>query len=1230
MPTLVVPIDVAALCVGQPDTEGQDPGGIAGTQSPMADFSVLPSLTAGPEGRRPYISAEVVASFGSLAGRVPLVQGINLHWALPAGLSHAVSGEDGRQVFPAVPERWLVTRIVVDTATPGQPQVRTRSWVVESDRLSTAPTAASGLQQPTVPVPPTPEQNFRYLGASFDLDGWHEAGDAVERLHPPLTAVGYGEPSFAGFYPNCCTSFGFLDTLADLTGYQPATSTISYHVAGWYGHGPADPLGGGDVAPGNNRYGWTWSGTPAPTATVCSGVITGIGWNPAQKYLDDPARPLTVAVADTGPEALSALMASALGRDLAPAGDIERLLNALQFGLLSNSAQVDSQPTFEEAMHRAGFAALDGGSVWSVVSAGTPAGSSAGGDEVPLPDALAGDLNALNVLQLEADVLAREVQARRRQLYADWYRYLLVRYDPGHASPGLPDAAQVYLDAEARAIDAIVRLGGALDSLDARIAAAVVALRAQLPGTLSLRGDTAAPPYREPADPVLVLSGADVTVAERHRPSGGLPCRLDDQVVSGVALDAGLVLGSTRQLVPAAALPGLAALPDGAPAVLLQALLREAILLSPALQPVVAAACSGQGGPGNPAVLGFAATLEALQQAAQQFVSGAAPGGVAHAGAAPQAAMLRTWTGTPWLPMLLQYRVAFRPMQYIDPVSGGTYAPDLVGTSFQLPAGGVDLQYAQGEPQALQIYSGSTLLTGGTVADMAGEIQRFLANTGNADPDLAAILARLQSLPLLAQRLTGALQAMLMQALVLQLVVQDPLAASPVIRQFIARVARAVGEETALSPLTDASFNPLRTGTLSIQQLRIVDAFGRVKDYPAPSVVLSSALRPPAALNLPAGTAFLPPRITQASRLMFRWLAASDDAVETNSHPATTPVIGWLVPNWLDRALVIYNAAGTALGELALSIDGTSVLWTPAPGGAFPPSADVETAFAGQNQHLRDFAVAVYAGGDSAFLAPFFAAVRESLDFTLPAAFREDAETAVLAGQPLALARACLSLEVPGGTAPSQSWASFEARVLHNAPYDDAGLSGVKFPVRLGGPHRLDDSLVGFWVQEGHTTDWLAFYAPGATAARGGVRPPEQDTVTLSPRPRSDVAVVLTLLLDPRGSVHATSGVLPVEAIAIPPGHYTASIAALALALATHPVLSASNTAAMSLALPKLSSGQWSWITIDHDRWQAAPVADAPSAAALDYTPQQVTEGWLVAQRATQGKEGAGRDRSDP
>ncbi|WP_204042076.1 hypothetical protein [Acrocarpospora phusangensis] len=1211
-PTLIVSIDVDALCVGRPDVDGQDPGGVAMTLGPTADFSALPYVADRvTHNRGPYISADVLAGSVPFGGAVPLAQGVHLHWALPAGLSHAIAGADGRQDFPPVPERWLVTRIVLDVAVASRPTVSTRSWVVESDRLSATPTATPGRPQPTVPMQPTPGQNFRYLGASFDLASWRETGGAAERL-TGLTAMGYGQPTFAGYYPNSCTSFGFLDTLADLTGYRPASSTISYHVAGWYGDAANDPMRTGKIVPGSNRYGWTWDGTVAPAATVCSGVVNGISWDPARQYLDDAPRPLTVAVADTGPEALSALMAAAAPGSPA-AGDTERLLNALQFGLLSKSAQVDSQPSFEQAMHDAGFAAGGGGSVWSVVTVD----KTAQGGEVPLPAQLADDLSALNLLQLRADTLTHELRTRRQQLFADWYKNLVIRYQPDLAPPELRDqlgTVQTFLSAQAQAIAAITQTGGTLDTLTAAIATAAQAIRAALPAAQSLRGDTPARPYREPAEPVLLLSGPDVAPAARHLAAGrdlggaGLSCRLDTEVVTAVTLQAGAVSGSAQVTVPATALAALAALPDQAPAALLQALLREAILIAPALQPAVAAACAAQGGRTNPAVLDFAATGNVLRQAAVQFVAGNPPTRVSYTGSAPSRAAVHDWATTPWLPLLLQYEVAFRPLQYIDPVRGGAYAPDFVSANFQLPTSAVDLGYVHGTPQDEQLYSGSTLLGGRTGATMVDEIQRFLSNTGNADPDLTAILGQLQTLPLLAQQLTGAGQAMLMRELVLQLPVGDPLAAPPLAR-FTAQIAAAVGPENSVAPLPEASFNPLRTGTLSIRRLRVVDAFGRFRDFAGPSVLLSASLTPPPALNAPAGAAFLPPRLTQPARLLFRWLAAGDDQVETNSHPATTPVFGWLVPNWLDRALAVYATDGTPLGEFALSIDERTVLWTPAPGGAYPHGASVETVFAGQNPHLYGIAVAIYAGGDATFLAPFFAQIRESLDFTLPAEFRESAESAVLAGQPLALARAGLNLEVPGGTAASQSWPSFVARVLHGAAPDDAGLSAVRFPVRLGDPQRLDDSLIGFWVQQGDDTDWLSFYAPAATASNGGVRPPAQDTVTLSPTSDAGAGTVVTLLLDPRGVVHATTGVLPVEQITIPPEHY--DIASLSLALATRPVLTASNTAIMSLALPK-QHGAWNWVTVADGQWKVAQTADAPSSATLDYTPQQITEGWLV------------------
>jgi hypothetical protein len=64
-------------------------------------------------------------------------------------------------------------------------------------------------------------QPFRYLGRKLPIEAWLENDPDAEYL-PSLTAVGYGEPTFAAFYPNCHSVFGFYDdySATNLEGLQ--------------------------------------------------------------------------------------------------------------------------------------------------------------------------------------------------------------------------------------------------------------------------------------------------------------------------------------------------------------------------------------------------------------------------------------------------------------------------------------------------------------------------------------------------------------------------------------------------------------------------------------------------------------------------------------------------------------------------------------------------------------------------------------------------------------------------------------------------------------------------------------------------------------------------------------------------------------------------------------------------------------------------------------------------
>ncbi len=223
-PLLVVPIHLDALYLPQSQY----------VTEPMVDFTQVPYFAPvlgrdiNPE--TPYLS-EAIVSQPFQDQSLKLKAGIHLHWSLPDALTNA-QHKDDVTVFPTVPNRWLVTRsrqidrvFVVD-----------RQWVVESDFLSednpgsiSYPYIADQMEAGSYP--------FRYLGRRIPLESW-QATTSSENYLTQLTAVGYGEPTFAAFYPNCHSVFGFYDG----GGGTDAPSNLRYDVVGWYGDIDQDVL----------------------------------------------------------------------------------------------------------------------------------------------------------------------------------------------------------------------------------------------------------------------------------------------------------------------------------------------------------------------------------------------------------------------------------------------------------------------------------------------------------------------------------------------------------------------------------------------------------------------------------------------------------------------------------------------------------------------------------------------------------------------------------------------------------------------------------------------------------------------------------------------------------------------------------------------------------------------------------------------------------------------------
>jgi hypothetical protein len=364
----------------------------------------------------------------------------------------------------------------------------------------------------------------------------------------------------------------------------------------------------------------------------------------------------------------------------------------------------------------------------------------------------------------------------------------------------------------------------------------------------------------------------------------------------------------------------------------------------------------------------------------------------------------------------------------------------------------------------------------------------------------------------------------------------------------------------------------------------------------------------------PAADVYLPPRLTQSSRLLFRWLSADDDRVEMNTHPATTPICGWILANHLDDSLWVYDNKGNAYGSLTLDWNRSRVLWQCAPGSAYfgMTAPAFFQALGVVNPHLRDLILGLYGDGgaaSAAYLDAFMRALDVSSATVDPSNHAQFQGNAVLLGRPLALVRASLDLELMGDPAYSQSWADLKSQVDQDAGGsfvwgNDYGFSKVDFPVRIGNVPQTSDGLIGYFKDGAYGT----FYAPAVEAGNPRVLPPPDDNLVVNGSPDTP-PVVVSMLIEPRGVIHATTGILPVKTIDIPPDQYADALEKMCLAFLTAPILTPDP---LAMPLPAQSGGSWTWVENDGSAWsETQAIAAVTVDAVMNYAPQRILEGWL-------------------
>jgi len=945
-----------------------------------------------------------------------------------------------------------------------------------------------------------------------------------------------------------------------------------------------------------------------------------------------------VAVGTSASEATAALFEFLLGKEEGSSSpsDLATLFLALEHDMLDAYERPGGTAAITRRLHQQSFVPSPGGTRWDVRLrrvAGDPDGAAPDGRDLVRQLSALDDpvdvetpLRALDDAQRGLEVAEQELAASRRELYSVWWKHTR----SGSTAATQTDAVQ---DTTTKAAAVRTREGErdvARVALETTLASqAVKDALAQVLAGQDGSADTelelvevAAARYFAPADPVVVISGG--RASSKHGGDG----RFSEDGTLLVRFGRGRV-GARGQTLRYGR-PGLAIEPDDiidwlvpwlqtvdrAPAAVGD-LVAESLLLDPYRAADVFALSGSELGVEGPEY-DFEDDLADLWDGPdeERYSVAAVTRAAGFAGVRPSPVAFEAWS-QPWRPIHLAWRTTWYPSSTVE---SGSFADwsfdgdeyDWIGLSEFDHSNSVTLQGRCMLANSATVGLGSSLDAIYERAESApADPQQKDADRIKRQEDLAALKAkldrvrrRLGSADLMTQALSG-FHAQLVQRDPDQFIEPDPPLEDSADRNLLGDADRAAPRPYGST--ADTLFFPVRAGHARVRRLWLVDGFGQVFDLIHEQGLNEASYAPlrgkglvTAGLSQRSDTQMLqfPPRLVQPSRLEFRFGDAE-------------PVAGWLLPNHFDGSLMVYDGSGASLGALLLwrSSGTRQVRWEQAPGGA---GGVTGTDVIG-NQRLKAVVKALEAMNFEGFTG-FIQAVDRTLWTTDPAGRRGDSTT-VLVGRPIAVVGAHLAVELDGPTLLDQTWDKIGAP----ASGRQGDVPGLEAAVRLGLPDAREDGTLGYFLTGDDRFHSVLSKVDTASTAivesdrEFWPRAPIRVSGVADPAPKD-----ITLLVDPRGTITASTGLQPAKTLQLPRSFVDGPLAKLDASFRVGPLLSGRS---VRMPLPADIAGGWSWleksaVTITNNQltetWSApAEIEAAALSAHLNAPPTRLREGWL-------------------
>ena len=1081
--------------------------------------------------------------------------GVHLHWTLPAALRQCDLNESDANVqFPLVPNRWVVIRY------SGKLNNRVATaWVVESDYLGQDGTSKY-LEPYSKTLKPTS------IGKKIALDGWSE--QSKQQLH--LTAMGTGNITFCIYQPYVKNVFSIHDPLEGCEDQE----TLSYMVAGWYSSPDKDILAevtdieqfnqlmnalNWEVAnPDNNR-------DKLANKSIYHGLVTGVEWK-KDGYSRSPKRPkledISFAIGDTSVDALTKLTQAHAHKQ--QKGDVHPLLlEALQYNMLPTLDEPNGKEQLYRAIHQAWFGSHHGG--YSYVIVKNPDRQTEFDTDAATPDWLA----TLNQAQTDYDKAVRVLKQLQWKLYSLWiskgklaslldadngeFPFTVAEFELELDSNKNDSLASLVVKQQQKVSDLRSKIPTGVDQQTLQASIKAYAAKHNLPIDYQLK-QVSAEPFYMPNDPVVLISGIDTAgLLISDEP---LTCRFKEDLVQGVTFEQQTIDAQALQnVIP---LVDFSQLPQN-----IAALLTEFFFLDNNNAATIAKAVKGT--TDTQVISKFQTVMAERKQ---------------NLGELP-ALNLNGWQ-QPWLPLFLEWKITYYPILFGDQEQG-----DWTFNGMKYDWNGSDKDT---KPFTIQ---GRTFLTPNSSVNFRNRLQEF----GQKYPDLSAeeiknlddFIDDTNHWRFLSQSMDGLTSQLALRSIEMNRIPDDD-----------DSIKNLIGSQNSHIPILgslpykednwpSSNFQQFRSGQFVFESLTVVDIFGQIlkllteENVNQVFPIIAPHMKPKKFVPKVTKERLLQlsPRLLQSARLNFDFIDAQQDGYPINLHSDVNPVCAWIVPNHINRGLNCFDNRGVALGELRTitnSYQERVVHWQSAPGSAYQEIDAIKDNF----RHLGQFLNQLLLQGATVF-DEFLKVIDETLWTIDPLGDRDNANLTVWVGRPLALTRARLQYELEAEPVWDPSW---QYSLQQEAP----DFINYNFPICLGDLVLRNDGLIGCFLDN----DYDHFNL---------VNPPDNNQIDylkpIGPKNHVNLHIkdaqqqFITMLIDPRAPVHATTDLLPTKTLQLPERYVNKALSNMELNVDVGPYLSnleepestGHEQCSIFIPMPAERKTNWTWMNKQATDW---------------------------------------------